>query len=139
MADREFLADDFREQPVFLSTVPAERSDHRGALIVVGLSLLVFVVAVPFARVQLPHLWPFVPIYQSALSVNDLITAVLLYAQSTILRSRALLLLASGYLFTSVLAAVHMLTFPGLFSPTGWLGAGPQTTAWIYMFWHSLF
>jgi len=75
-----------------------------------------------------------VPIYQSALTINDLITAVLLYAQFAILRSRALLVLASGYLFTAVFAAVHMLTFPGLFSPTGLLGAGPQTTAWLYMF-----
>jgi hypothetical protein len=134
MADKEFVDDDFREQPVFLSTVPAERSDHRGALVVVAVSLLVFVVVVPFARTQLPQIWPFVPIYQSALAINDLITAVLLYAQFGILRTRALLVLASGYLFTSVLAIVHMLTFPGLFSPTGLLGAGPQSTAWLYFF-----
>jgi diguanylate cyclase (GGDEF)-like protein/PAS domain S-box-containing protein len=139
MADKELVADDFREQPVFLSTVPAERSDHRGALIVVVLSLLIFGATVPFARTQLPQIWAFVPIYQSALTINDLITAVLLYAQFAILRSRALLVLASGYLFTAVFAAVHMLTFPGLFSPTGLLGAGPQTTAWLYMFWHSGF
>ncbi len=139
MADKEFVADDFREQPVFLSTVPAERSDHRGALIVVLLSLLIFGVTLPFARTQLPQIWAFVPIYQSALTINDLITAVLLYAQFAILRSRPLLVLASGYLFTAVFAAVHMLTFPGLFSPTGLLGAGPQTTAWLYMFWHSGF
>jgi signal transduction histidine kinase len=30
----------------------------------------------------------------------------------------------------------HALTFPGAFSPTGLLGAGPQTTAWLYTFWH---
>src|SRR5439155_287376 len=29
--------------------------------------------------------------------------------------------------------------FPGLFSPTGLLGAGPQSTAWLYMFWHAGF
>ena len=28
---------------------------------------------------------------------------------------------------------------PGLFSPTGLLGAGPQSTAWLYMFWHGGF
>jgi hypothetical protein len=26
-----------------------------------------------------------------------------------------------------------------VFSPTGLLGAGPQSTAWLYMFWHSAF
>src|SRR5262249_30233196 len=37
------------------------------------------------------------------------------------------------------MAIVHLLTFPGLFAPTGLLGAGPQTTAWLYMFWHGGF
>ena len=55
------------------------------------------------------------------------------------LRSRALLLLASGYLFTAAAAIVHALTFPGLFAPTGLLDAGPQTTVWLYMVWHGGF
>ena len=66
----------------------------------------------------------FVASYQSALAINDLITAVLLLSQFAVLRSRALLLLASGYLFTAAAAVVHALTFPGLFAPTGLLGAG---------------
>ena len=33
----------------------------------------------------------------------------------------------------------HALTFPGAFSPTGLLGAGLQTTAWLYWFWHVVF
>src|ERR1700689_5032254 len=33
----------------------------------------------------------------------------------------------------------HALTFPGLFAPGGLLEAGPQTTAWLYMFWHGGF
>src|SRR5260370_18229910 len=111
MVDKELVDDDFREHPVFLSTVPAVRSDHRGALIVVVLSLLIFGATVPFARTQLPQIWAFVPIYQSALTINDLITAVLLYAQFAILRSRTLLVLASGYLFTAVVPPVHTLSF----------------------------
>lgn len=47
--------------------------------------------------------------------------------------------LESGYLYTAIIAFLHMLTFPGLFSPTGLLSAGPQSTAWIYMFWHGRF
>src|SRR5262249_51230042 len=53
-------------------------------------------------------------------------------------RSRSLLVLGSAYLFTSFMAVAHALTFPGLFSETGLL-SGPQTTAWMYMFWHSGF
>src|SRR5262249_42609108 len=48
-------------------------------------------------------------------------------------------IVASGYLFTALMVVVHTLSFPGLFAPTGLLGAGPQTTAWLYMFWHGGF
>jgi len=102
-------------------------------------SAAIFIAAVPFAKVRLAPVLAFIPIYQSALAVNDLITAVLLFGQFSFLRSRGLLLLASGYLFTALMAIVHMLTFPGLFTPTGLLGAGPQSTAWLYMFWHGGF
>ncbi|WP_454622354.1 MASE4 domain-containing protein [Bradyrhizobium cenepequi] len=81
----------------------------------------------------------FVASYQSALAINDLITAVLLFSQFAILRSRAMLLLASGYLFTAAAATTHALTFPGLFAPTGLFGAGSQTTVWLYMVWHGFF
>ena len=83
-----------------------------------------------------PRFRPSLPSYQSALAINDLITAILLFSQFAIVRSRALLLLASGYLFTAIAAIVHALTFPGVFAPTGLLNAGPQTTVWLYQIWH---
>jgi hypothetical protein len=127
------------ERRNFLSTMPPSPTDRRLAAAVVAVSVLVFAVTAPFARVQLPAVWVFVPSYQSALAVNDVITAILLYAQARTLRSRAMLLLASGYLFTALMAIVHALTFPGLLAPTGLLGAGPQSTAWLYMLWHGGF
>jgi hypothetical protein len=68
-----------------------------------------------------------------------LVTAFLLFGQYRILYTRALCVLGCGYLFTALTAAIHALSFPGLFSPTGLFGAGPQTTAWLYMFWHGGF
>src|SRR5260370_7199267 len=127
------------DRQVFLSTLPAGHGERRLALAVVLVSAGVFVIAVPLATVRLFPVWAFIPVYQSALVVKDLITAGLLFGQFAILRSRALLVLASGYLFTALMAASHALTFPGLFSATGLLGAGPQTTAWLYMFWHGGF
>lgn len=127
------------KRQVFLSTLPAGRGERRFALVVVLVSAAVFIIAVPTAKRPLAPVWAFIPVYQSALVVNDLITAVLLFGQFAILRSRALLVLAGGYLFTALMAASHALTFPGLFSPTGLLGAGAQTTAWLYMFWHGGF
>ena len=102
-------------------------------------SVALFAVAAVWAKAQLPALWAFIPIYESALVLCDLITAVLLFGQCRIARSRALLVLAGGYLFTAAATVAHALTFPGLFTATGLLGATPQTTAWIYMFWHGGF
>nr|WP_254367077.1 sensor histidine kinase [Paraburkholderia sp. NMBU_R16] len=122
-----------------MSTLRPERRDKQLALAVVAVSFAFFVVAVPFAKVQLAKVWPFIPIYESALIISDWLTAALLIGQYKILRSRSLLVLASGYMLTSLAAVAHMLTFPGLFAPDGLLGAGPQTTAWLYMFWHTGF
>src|SRR5579872_2324699 len=125
--------------PLFLSGMTAERKDRQLALSAVIVSLTIFAMIAPFARLPLPRVWGFIPAYQSALTISDLITAVFLFAQLSILRVRGLLVLASGYLFTALIAIAHMLTFPGLFSATGMLGAGPQSTAWLYMFWHGAF
>ena len=125
--------------PVFLSIVPAERSEIRLARAVVALSVVAFLIAAPFAKTLLPEVPAFLPIYQSALIINELITAVLLFGQYSILRSRALPILASGYLFSAAMAVAHALSFPGLFTPSGLLGAGPQTTAWLYFMWHAGF
>jgi len=67
----------------------------------------------------------FIPSYESALVINDLITAVLLFGQFTKLRSPAICALASGYLFTALMAVSHALTFPGLYASGGLLGAVP--------------
>jgi PAS domain S-box-containing protein len=127
------------DRNIFLSTLPASSADRRLALIVVSISIVLFVLAVPYAGVPLTPVPAFVASYQSALAVNDIITAILLYSQFGALRTRALLLLATGYLFTAAAASVHALSFPGLFTPEGLLGGGSQTTVWLYMIWHGVF
>jgi len=124
---------------ILLPTMPTTGRHRTAALAVVGVSLVLFLCAVPFATIPLAPVPAFVASYQAALAINDLITAILLYSQFTIQRSRALLLLASGYLFTASAAVVHALTFPGLFAPSGFLGAGPQTAVWLYAIWHGGF
>ena len=124
---------------VSLSTLPADRRERRLALIAVAVSASVFLLLLPFAKQRVGEAWAFIPIYQSAFLVSDLITAVLLFGQFNLLRSRALLVLAGGYLFTALMAAAHALTFPGLFAAGGLLGSGPSSTAWMYMFWHGGF
>src|SRR3979411_1103277 len=124
------------ERNIFLSTMPATGRDRTAAASIVVVSAVLFACAIPFAGMPLTPVPAFVASYQSALAINDLITAVLLFSQFGALRSRPLLLLASGYLFTAAAAFIHALTFPGLFAPSGLLGAGSQTTVWLYMIWH---
>jgi PAS domain S-box-containing protein len=127
------------DRTVFLSTQPATPRDRALAFAVIGVASVLFAVAIPFAGVPLAPMPAFVASYQPALAINGLITAILLFSQFAVLRSWAVLLLASAYLFTAAITIAHGLTFPGLFTPTGLLGAGPQTTVWLYATWHGGF
>lgn len=133
------LSESAGETRIFLSTLRPGRRERRLALGAVAVSVVVFAILAPFAKTHLAMVWAFVPIYQSALAVCDLLTAALFIGQYHILFSRPLLILAGGYLLSACMAIAHTLSFPGLFSPTGLLGSGPQTTAWLYMMWHAAF
>jgi len=120
-----------------LSPSPAQR---RLALAVLLTLLAAFLITEGLlSTIQLGRIEAFVPAYATAMFVSDLITAVLLFAQFSILRSRALLAIAGGYLFTALIIIPWMLTFPGVFAPGGLLGAGLQTTSWLYTLWHAGF
>jgi two-component system, sensor histidine kinase and response regulator len=127
------------EVPPALSAVPAERKHEKLALGIALFSVALFACLAPFAKAPLERFPAFIPLYQSALIVNDLVTAALLYAQWRAVRTLPLFVLACGYLFTALMIVAHTLSFPGLLAPQGVIGGGAQTTAWLYMFWHALF
>ncbi|SED22668.1 MASE4 domain-containing protein [Bradyrhizobium erythrophlei] len=121
-----------------LSLPPTDRQT-RWAIAVAACQVVAFALVAPFARAQLAEISAFVPAFEGVIFVTDLVTSVLLFSQFAIYRLRALLVLACGYLFSALMIIPHALTFPGAFSPTGLLGAGLQTTASLYWFWHLLF
>lgn len=121
---------------VSLSQLPATVQQRRLVLLVAILLLVGLAIAAPFGHIQLRAYPAAIVAQQAILFVNDFITSLLLFGQYSILRARGLLLLACGYLFTSLIAIPHLLTFPNAFSPVGLLGAGLQSTAWLYFFWH---
>ena len=116
--------------------LPPTRRQTRAAIAVVLIVIVAFAVVAPFSGRQAATLNAFFPSLDAIVLVTDLITAVLLYAQFSISRSRSLLVLASGYLFTAFIVIPHALTFSGAFSPTGLFGAGLQTGSWLFIFWH---
>ena len=88
----------------------------------------------PFAPLALARLDVFIPVVQSIICFADLITAVFLFAQYSIQPQRALLVLASGYIFSGLFAFLQTLDFPGAYSATGLLGGGPSGAAWLFCF-----
>lgn len=122
-----------------LSAQPADARSQFAALIVILASLAIFAALAPVAKHQLAAYPVFMPLVQTALIISDVITALLLFFQLRVTRSSALLVLACGYVYTALMATAHLLTFPGLFTASGLLGSGAQTTAYLFVFWHSGF
>ena len=121
-----------------ISTLPPGPGLKRLALTAVAFLAVICLFSLLFLRnVQLARLDVFVPVLDTSLFLLDLITAALLFAHFSVLGSRALLVLASGYLFTGLIIVSHGLTFPGAFSPTGLLGAGVQTSNYLQIFWRA--
>ena len=117
-----------------ISPTPGQRRLARASLF----ALLIFLfITWPFATIKLPEVHAFVPTLAAALFVSDSVTAALLIAQFSVLRQWALLVIASGYLFSALIVVAHALAFPGAFTPTGVLGSSLQSAVWLYWFWHA--
>ena len=131
------LAAALRGEPEVLANIlptPGQRRMARAFLLILLIFLLV---TWPFAATKLPEVEAFVPTLAAALCISDCVTAALLFAQFSILRQRALLVIASGYVFSGLIVVAHALAFPGAFTPTGVLGSGLQSAVWLYWIWHS--
>jgi len=133
------MPDAANEPTIWLSDIPATELQRRRSLTLMAIMLAAFVAVVPFATVRLPGNVGFIPIVQAILFIADLITAVLIYTMHFVVRSRALLVLASGYLFSAIFIIPHTLSFPNVFAPEGLLGPALQTTGWLYVIWHFVF
>jgi PAS domain S-box-containing protein len=122
-----------------LAAAAPRRLERACAFAIALATCVTFIVIAPSARVAMPRVGAFVPAYESALALTDLIAAVLLLAHFHRGKSYAVLILACGYFFNAAIIVPHLLTFPGVFSEGGLLGAGTQSTAWLYCFWHGGF
>jgi signal transduction histidine kinase len=124
------------DQSLVLSNLPPTPGQKRLALgIVLGLIVALYLVVGPFGGLRLGAIHSFVAVYTTAMFVTDALTAILLFAQFSVLRSSAILVIASGYLFTALLIVPYLLAFPGVLAPDGVVG-GLQTTAHLYLLWH---
>jgi hypothetical protein len=82
----------------------------------------------------LPRIEAFIPISESILALTGLVTAAFLLVVFRRSRLRAVLCLASGYLFISLMTLPLMLAAPGVLLSSDPFGADPQTGAWLDTF-----
>ncbi len=121
---------------VSLAAVTPTAQQRRLTLATVAVVLVATATMAPFGATQLRPMNGFIPATEAAIFISDLLTAALLANHAKIIASRGLLLLAGGFFFSALIVIPHALTFPSAFAPSGLLGAGLQTTAWLFIFWH---
>jgi signal transduction histidine kinase len=120
-----------------IATVPPTAQQRRLAAALVIVLFIGFSVTAPFAATQLARIDSFVPAVEAINFVTDLLTAGLLFSKFPIIGLRAVLVLASGYLFSALAIFPHALSYPGVLTASGGLfGSGLQTTPWLFTFWH---
>ena len=100
------------DQRFLVSTVSPSREQTRLAARVLLVLLLALIITVPFARVPLNNTEVLLPAYATAVLMSELITSALLFVLFSIQRSRAVLVLAIGYLFTALMIFLGRSRFP---------------------------
>jgi len=125
--------------PLLIATMPATAQQRALAVGVVVVLTVAAAAIAPFANIQVAQVDAFIPVIQTVTSVIDLVTAILLFAEFSIQPQRALLALASGYIFSGAFAFLQTLSFPGAYAPAGLIGDGLNTPAWLFVLWNTTF
>jgi len=127
-----------RDFPVAISTMSANARQHKTAFR--GFAILVVVVAiVMLANIQLARVDAFIPVTQIVMCIADLLTAAFLFAQYSVQPRRALLVLASGFVFSGLFAFLQTLAFPGAYVPGVLIGDELNSSRWLFLAWHTTF
>jgi two-component sensor histidine kinase len=134
-----FTAEVDRDGPIVIASMPASIRQRRiafGALVV----LVAFIaLTIPFASIRLAQVEPFVSVTQTVVCLADLLTATLLFAQYSVYPRRAMLVLASGYIFSGLFAFLQTLAFPGAYTDVPLIGDMLNSAGWLFVFWHGTF
>ena len=113
---------------------PAQRQLSLGLCALVLLSVLV---VVPRAAMPLPQLPHISGMYGAATAMIDLATFWLLISAPRPHRSH--IVIAAAYLFASLMAILHVLTFPGAVFADGPVLGSPHAVSWLFIGWRAGF
>src|SRR5215469_4921780 len=129
-------ADDF---PIAISTAPANARQQKTAFRSFAILVVALAIMMPFANVQLARVDVFLPVTQIMMCLADLLTAAFLFAQYSVQPQRALLALASGFIFSGLFAFLLTLAFPGAYGPGVLIGDTLNSASWLFLCWHTTF
>jgi signal transduction histidine kinase len=137
----ELGADLHSDPPIVIATMPASARQRKIAFGAFIILVAVIAVTLPFANVQLARIDGFVPAVQTVMCAADLFTAVFLFAQYSIFPQRALLVLATGYVFSGLFVFLQTLAFTGAYAPNNLTHNGDELTSsgWLFVCGHTLF
>jgi signal transduction histidine kinase len=128
-----------QDLPITIAAKSISTRDRNVALGAIVALTIVDATIIPFASVKLPRVDVFIPVLQTVMCAVDFLTAALLFGQYSIQPLRSTLPVASGYVFSGLFAFVQTLAFPGAYSPTGVIGDGLNSAAWVFVLWHTSF
>ena len=105
-----------QDLPITIAAKPISTRDRNIALAAVVVLAILDAIVIPFASVHLHRVDPFIPVLQTVMCTVDLLTAALLFAQYSIQPLRAIIPVASRYVFSGLFAFMQTLAFPGAYS-----------------------
>jgi len=136
---RQFALAADHDLPMVVALMPYTPRHRAMAIGVVASVLAVSALVAPFESLQIGRMDSFLPAVQTVMSAADLLTATLLFAQYSVQPHRALLVIASGYIFAGSFAFLQTLSFPGSYAPNGLIGDVYNTPAWFFVLWYTTF
>lgn len=109
---------------------------RRVAFICLAIALITMAF-VPMAHEKWPSVPAFLSAYHTMLITAYFISAYIIFGFYQANQSLSLLYLCSGCFYTAAIQVMQFLSFPKLFLSDGALIGGPQTTIWLWCFWHA--
>ncbi|AEK63239.1 GGDEF domain-containing protein [Collimonas fungivorans] len=114
----------------------SSRQRRRALWVCVGI-VLGTLLLLPAAAVMGPRVPAFLPSYQTATVVAYIIITYLIFAHYRATRTLDLLYIGAACFYCAGIFLLQFLALPDMFLPQGALLGGPQTTIWLWFFWHA--
>jgi two-component sensor histidine kinase len=122
-----------------ITVIPANARQRTVARRVFIFLVVIAAANAPFSLTPLGPAHSFVPVIQAVMFTANLLTAVFLFVQYALYPQRALLALASGFVFSGLFALLQALAFPSAHASAVQIGDKLNSPTWLFVFWQTTF